>query len=70
MTEDGNSLSRRKVIASAGAGMGTGLLAQLAPQPAAAQDLAAKHAAPMKSNRQLFWHVMRAFLTMPAHTEV
>jgi hypothetical protein len=34
MTEDGNSLSRRKVIASAGAGVGTGLLAQLAPQPA------------------------------------
>src|SRR5258707_8158243 len=55
MTEDGNSLSRRKVIASAGAGVGTGLLAQLAPRPAAAQDPAAKHAAPTKPWSHEYW---------------
>jgi alpha-beta hydrolase superfamily lysophospholipase len=112
MTEDGNSLSRRNVIASAGAGVGAGLLAQLdmtANLPvvdplkmmspvlllrgeydgiASVDDLSAfykqlpsgdrqfvilpatAHSVVLGSNRQLFWHVMRAFLTMPAHTEV
>jgi alpha-beta hydrolase superfamily lysophospholipase len=31
---------------------------------------ATAHSVVLGSNRQLFWHVMRAFLTMPAHTGV
>jgi pimeloyl-ACP methyl ester carboxylesterase len=31
---------------------------------------ATAHSAALGSNRQLFWHVMRAFLAMPAHIEV
>jgi alpha-beta hydrolase superfamily lysophospholipase len=31
---------------------------------------ATAHSVVLGSNRQLFWHVMRSFLTMPGHTEV
>src|SRR6266704_6259329 len=55
MTEDGNSLSRREVIATAGIGVSAGLLAGLAPQPAAAQEPAAKHAAPGKPWSAEYW---------------
>src|SRR5258708_424970 len=55
MTDDGNSFSRRNMIATAGIGVGAGLLAGMAPQPAAAQNPAAKHVAPAKPWSGEYW---------------
>jgi alpha-beta hydrolase superfamily lysophospholipase len=55
MTDDSKSLSRRDALASAGIGVGAGLLAGLAPQPAAAQNPAAKQGAPARVWSRDYW---------------
>jgi hypothetical protein len=55
MTVGGNLLSRRRVIATAGIGVGAGLLAGIEPQPAAAQSPADRHVAPAKPWSREYW---------------
>jgi alpha-beta hydrolase superfamily lysophospholipase len=55
MTDDSKSLSRRDALATAGIGVGAGLLAGLAPQPAAAQNPAAKQGASARVWSRDYW---------------
>jgi alpha-beta hydrolase superfamily lysophospholipase len=55
MTDDGNLLSRRDVMATAGIGVGAGLLAGIAAQPAAAQGRATKHSVATKPWSHEYW---------------
>jgi alpha-beta hydrolase superfamily lysophospholipase len=55
MTDDRKSLSRRDALATAGLGIGAGLLAGLAPQPATAQNPAAKPGASARVWSRDYW---------------